>query len=158
MKLINRVTVIAMTAALAVAGVVPMAWAGAQHNEFQFQIVDWNDCTGEEVLWDVLIREVAMGKEAPSGQGTFRSVWVWDGTVEGLSTGYVWTSKGTSPYVERYSLENSLTGGFFVIENSVLHPVTPEAPRIKLEVMIRMVYNAHGDLVVDQATYTYDCR
>ena len=99
-----------------------------------------------------------MGKETPGGQGNFASIWVWDETVERLSSGYVWTSRAQSPYVERYSLENSLTGGFFVIENSILHPVTPEAPRIKLDVMIRLVYNAQGDLVVDQATYSYDCR
>ena len=158
MKHVKRVAIAAFAAALAVTGAMPTAWAGAQHNEFQFQTLDWNDCTEEEVAWDVLIREVVLGKETPSGQGMFMDQWFWDGTVEGLTTGYIWTSKGQAPYVERYSLNNSLTGGFFAIENSILQPVTPGAPRIMLDVMFRLVFNAQSDLVVDQASYTYDCR
>lgn len=158
MKLIKQVIVSAITAALALAVVAPAAWAGAEHHEFPLALLDYNDCTGEEVLWDVVVKEIFHAYETPSGQAHILSKWLWEGTVEGLDSGHIWMSKGVSPYVERFSLENSLTGGFVLIENSILKPVTPGAPRIKLDVNIRLAFNANGDLVVDRATYTYDCR
>lgn len=158
MKLSKRIRTMAITSAVALFGAAPVAWAGAEHSEFAFTVNDWNDCTGEVVHWDVWMDMVALAMETPSGQGIEASLTRWEGTVEGLSTGYLWTSKGQSPVISRYSLENSLTGGFLAIENSVLKPVTPGAPMIKLDVHIQFAYNAAGELVVDKAVYTYDCR
>jgi hypothetical protein len=158
MKLKKRVMVAATTAILLLVTAAPATWAGAEHYEFPFTVVDYNDCTGEWVAWDVVISEVLQAHETPSGRGVFVDVWLWRGTVEGLSSGYLWTTKGTSPYVERYALDGSPAGGFFWLENSVLKPASPGAPRIKLDVDVRMAYNANGEIVVDQFNYTYDCR
>lgn len=158
MKLIASVTLSALVLGLAGLSVVANAQAQAQHNEFPLQIIDYNDCTDELVSWDAVVREVVVNHQNPGGRGLFVSHWLWDGLVEGQDSGYIWSSHGTSPYVETYSVDNFLTGGFVLIENSVLHPETPGAPRIKLDVNIRMRFNANGDLVVDQVQYTYDCR
>lgn len=158
MRLMAKTFLYAMAAMLLGLGSVPGVQAQAQHSEYPFQVLDYNDCTGEEVLWTVVIREVLLDQQNPAGQGQFLSFWLWEGIVEGQQTGYVWTTKGQSPYVETYSLENSLTGGFIQIENSVLQPASPGAPRIKLDVNLELRFNADGELVVERATYTYDCR
>jgi hypothetical protein len=61
-------------------------------------------------------------------------------------------------FIETYSLEKTLTGGFILIENAILKPVTPEAPKIKLDVNIKFAFNAHGELVVEREKYTYYCK
>ena len=158
MKFSNWKMLSVVTAALALVGPAPAAWAQAQHNEFPFVTQDYNNCTDEIQDWDVLIREVVVWRQTPSGQWVYVNMWIWDGTVEGQDSGYLWSSRGTAPYVERYALDGSLAGGFFVLENSVLHPLTQGAPRIRLDVEIRTTFNANGDLVVDQANYTYHCH
>ena len=158
MKLMKRVLAAAGFAAIILTGTAPVSWAGAEHFEFPLTLLDYNDCTEEVVEWDVIIKEVFFTHEVPSGQGLFRDKWLWEGTVEGLDSGYLWSSKGIASVVETYSLGNSLTGGFLLVENSALKPITPDAPAIKLDVKIRTAFNANGDLVVDRVTYTYDCR
>jgi len=147
-----------MTAALVLMGVAPAVQAKAAHDEFVFNVTDWNDCTGEDVYWDVIVYQVEQWRETPSGRGVYVNIWNWYGTVEGLQSGYLWTSRGTAPYVERYALNGSPAGGYFSLENSVLKPASPGAPRIKLDADFRMSYNANGDLTVERASYTYDCR
>lgn len=158
MKLIKRASIAAGLAAIILTGAAPLSWAGAEHYEFPLTLLDYNDCTEELVEWNAIIKEVFIAHETPSGQGLFRDKWLWEGTVEGLDSGYLWSSKGIASVVENYALENSLTGGFLLVENSVLKPITPDAPAIKLDVKIRTAFNANGDLVVDRVTYTYDCR
>jgi len=157
MKRFRLVTLRAITAALALIAATPVVWAKAVVSEFELITEDYNNCTDEMQAWDAVVRQVEMSRETPSGRGVYVNIWVWEGTVEGLESGYVWRSRGTAPYVERYALDGSPAGGFFVLENSVLHPVTAGAPRIRLDVVFRMAYNANGDLVVDQAGYTYHC-
>ncbi len=133
------------------------AQQGAVHDEFDFQVTDWNDCTGEEVDWDVAVRSVERANETPSGQGMVMGHWNWLGNVVGQSSGYEWSTRGIYQGVETYSLNNSLTGASILIENSVMHPLTPEAPKINFSAQIIFVYNADGDLVVQRVIYTYDC-
>lgn len=158
MKLQKRVWVVTMTAALALAGAAPAAWAGAVVDEFVFTTEDYNNCTDEMQTWDAVIKQVELSRETPSGRGVYVNIWVWDGFVEGMDSGYVWESHGTAPYVERYALDGSPAGGFFSLENSVLHPVTTGAPKIRLDVEFRLAYNSNGDIVVDRASYTYHCK
>ena len=157
MKLWKHVVPGAIVAALALTGAAPAAFAGAEVVEFPFTTVDYNNCTDEFQYWDATVRSVELSKETPSGRGVYVNVWVWEGTVEGMDSGYQWTSKGTSPYVERYALDGSPAGGYFALENSVLHPLTPGAPKIRLDVELRLAYNANGDVVVDKYSYTYHC-
>jgi len=157
MKLLKRVTLAATTAALALTGAAPAAWAGAVVSEIDFATEDYNNCTDEWQSWDAVIKQVELSRETPSGRGVYVNIWVWEGTVEGLDSGYLWRSRGTAPYVERYALDGSPAGGYFVLENSVLHPVTPGAPKIRLDVEFRTAFNANGDIVIDKASYTYHC-
>jgi hypothetical protein len=157
MKKLKRVALGVMTATLTLIATITAAWAGAVVSEFELTTEDYNNCTDEMQSWDVVIRQVEIARETPSGRGVYVNVWVWDGTVEGQKSGYLWESKGTAPYVERYALDGSPAGGLFILENSVLHPVTPGAPKIRLDVEFRMAYNANGDLVVYQDNYIYHC-
>jgi len=130
---------------------------GAQHFEFPFQVGDYIECMDEDVFWDAIIYETLLVKETPSGQGVIVDNWRWESTVEGVESGNLWFTRGTAPYVETYSLNNSLNGGYIAMENSVLQPVTPGLPRIKLSAFFSMRYNALGELTVDAARYTYTC-
>jgi hypothetical protein len=157
MKQFKRASFGAVMAVLALNLAASAAWAGAVVTEFEFTTEDYNNCTDEMQTWDVVIKQVELSGETPGGRGLYASMWVWNGTVEGQDTGYLWRSAGTSPYMERYALDGSSAGGYFVLENSVMHPLTSGAPRVRLDVVYRMAFNANGDLVVDQAEYTYHC-
>jgi len=158
MKQLKRVAIWTVAATLALTGTVPTAWAGAVVSEFEFLTEDYNNCTGEMQSWEAVIKQVELSSETPSGRGVYVSIWVWDAIVQGEDSGYLWTSKGTSPYVERYALDGSPAGGFFLLENSVMHPLTEGAPMVRLDVEARLAYNANGDVVVDKAEYTYHCN
>jgi hypothetical protein len=136
---------------------IPPALAGAERSEWPFITEDYNDCTDELVIWDALVTETFLYNETPSGQVLIRDHWRFKGTVEGVTTGFLWKTKGIVSLTERFGLNNSQTGGFALIENALMRPQTPDAPTIRLDVNIRFAFNAHGELVVDRANYTYTC-
>ena len=157
MKFMTLMKMVALGSALVVVSTYSEARGGAEHHEWPFQVIDYNDCTDEEVLWTVNVRQTILDKQSPSGRGLYLDNWTFEGILEGVDSGYIWTTKGRANYVETYSLEKSQTGGFVLIENSILKPVTSGAPRIKLDVKIRLTYNADGEPVVDRARYVYKC-
>jgi hypothetical protein len=125
MKFITQLSLVTI-GALALLGVsIQSAQAGAEHYEFPFEVLDYNDCTGEDVYWTAVISETLLINETPSGQVVIMDHWSWEATIEGLSTGYEWFTKGVSPYVETFSTDGSLTGGNFWIENSMMQPMRP---------------------------------
>ena len=75
----------------------------------------------------------------------------------GHVTKYEWYTKGILQAVDRYSLNGDLVGGSMSLENSILKPLTPGAPRILLDVFIQTAFNANGDQVVDKFTYALNC-
>jgi hypothetical protein len=157
MKLMHRITVVILGLVFAVLGTFSQARAGALVEEFYFETLDYNDCTAEVVMWYADVHSTSLGHETPIGQGMFRDNWVFKAVLEGLDSGYMWTTKGTSHYIETYSLDNNLTGGWMLVENAILKPATPGAPRVRLDAKIHFAYNADGDLVVERDNYTYHC-
>lgn len=131
--------------------------AGAEHFEWPIVVQDYNDCTDEAVEWVATVNETFFTNTTPSGQGHVMDHWVFEGTVEGLSTGYLWHTKGIVQVSDNYSLENSLTSISGSIENGLLKPMTEGAPRVRLDVDFKMAYNANGELVVDRFNYLYHC-
>jgi len=158
----SALLILATMAALAMSQIPPAsASEGAQHFEWSTispydPIPDYSDCTDEVVLWLVDVSEVFLGKDSPGGQGHFLDHWLFEGTVEGQTTGYVWSTKGIVNVSGTYSGKN-LTGKIGQIENALLKPVTPGAPRMRLDVNIATQYNAAGELVVDHFNYVYHC-
>jgi hypothetical protein len=140
-------------------GSIPNATAGAEHNVYDFAWVidDFIDCTDEEGVWEIMVSEVTLGHETPSGKGHF--VWhaMWEGSLTGNSTGYEWYTKGILQEVDRYSLNGDLVGGSLQLENSIIRPVSPGAPRMLLDVFIQTSFNANGDMVVDKFNYAINC-
>ncbi len=157
MKQLKQAALWVIVATLALIATTSAAWAGAVVSEFEFFTQDYNNCMEENQTWDATVRQVELARVTPSGRVVYVNIWVWNGTVEGDDSGYVWTSRGTAPLVDRSALDGSPAGGFFVLENSVLHPLTEGAPRIRLDVELRLAFNANGDIVVDRASYTYHC-
>ena len=135
----------------------PLAFAGAEHSEWAFVTEDWNDCTAEWVTWDAVIRETFHLNETPGGKILVRDHWRFKGTVEGLTTGFLWSTKGMASIIERISLNNTQTGGFAVIENALMRPLTPDTPTVRLDVNIKFAFNASGEQVVDRVNYIYTC-
>lgn len=133
--------------------------AGAVHYDYDFAwvIEDYIDCTGEAGTWDIMVSEVTLQNETPSGKGHFMWHAWWEGTLTGHDTGYEWYTKGILQVVDRYALNGDPVGGSMQMENSILKPLTPGAPRILLDVHMKTTYNAHGDLVVDKFTYALNC-
>lgn len=120
-------------------------------------IIDYSDCTEEEVAWVVSVRETFLAKENRAGQGHYMDHWLFEGTVEGLTTGYLWKTKGIVQVTGTYSLDNTLNGGEALLENAYMKPMSPGAPRIRLDVKSIFRYNANGDLSADRFVYTYHC-
>jgi hypothetical protein len=136
---------------------ITTAQAGAEHSVWPIVVDDYSDCTEEPVVWTAEVRQVFLHKVTPSGQTLTVDKWNFEGTVEGLNTGYVWNTKGVVNLRETYALDNSLTGGFGLLERAILHPVTPGAPRMRLDVHINFRFNAAGEMVVERTDYTYHC-
>ena len=157
MNIIGRTAVVMFVLLAALTVPAQPAQAGAEHFEWPFAVLDYSDCTAEEVFWQAIVRQTLLINETPSGQVLILDNWGFEGTVEGLSSGYIWSTKGRANYHETFSLNNSLTGGFALLENAILKPITPGAPRVKLDVLIRFAFNAHGDPVVERVIYTYNC-
>lgn len=134
------------------------AEARAEHSEWAFEVVDYNDCTGEEVLWVAEVTQTFQYNESASGQVLMHDFWRFEGTVEGQTTGYVWYAKGISSYMERFGLNGQLTGGWALIERAPMRPLTPGAPAIMLNVNMKFAYNAAGELVVERVDYSYVCK
>jgi len=162
MKTVSRI--IALTISVLTLSLAPLAAnaGGVEHfewstNDLPEPLIDYSDCTDEEVLWVVTVREGFKSKENPAGQGHYMDHWVFEGTVEGLTTGYIWKTKGIVQVTGTYSLDNTLNGGEAWLENAALKPITPDAPRVRLDVKSTWRYNANGDLVADRFVYTYHC-
>jgi len=134
---------------------VPAAMAGVEHMEFDIVVDDYADCTDEIVHWDGSVIATIQSKETPSGKTLYFEHWRFEAEVTGLSTGYVWDASGMSHYQEHSGITE--TGGWMLVENAIMKAVTPGAPRVKLDVLIKMAYNANGDLVVDRNIYEYNC-
>jgi len=133
--------------------------AGAEHGgPYAWEIPgEYIDCTDEEGTWDIMVSEVYLDHATPSGRGHFMWHAKWEGSLVGHSTGYEWYTKGILQVVDRYSLNGDFVGGSFQIENSILKPLMPEAPRILLDVHMQTTFNANGDVVVDKFTYALTC-
>ena len=50
----------------------------------------------KSVLWTVNVRQTILDKQSPSSQGLYLDNWAFEGILEGLSSGYIWTTKGWS--------------------------------------------------------------
>ena len=133
------------------------AEAGAEKYYFDFQIDDYNNCTGEWVMWDVAITGTFLERVTPSGQINILDHWSFEGTVASLESSDMWSTKGRALLKDRWSINNSYTGGFFIIENSVMKPLTPETPSVRLDIHFRLAFNAEGELVVERDDYIYSC-
>jgi len=157
MKLLSRIGMVCLITAVTLGVYIQPALAGAVHSEWPFITEDYNDCTGEEVLWDAIVRQTVNYVETKSGQVNYREHWRFEGTVEGLETGYLWSTKGMVSLIDRVSLDNNLTGGFGLVENALMRPLTADTPTVRLDVNIKTAFNAAGELVVDNVTYVYTC-
>lgn len=144
---------------LMVLGLASNVHAGAVHQDPYAWVIpgEYIDCTDEEGTWDIMVSDVMLDHATPSGKGHFMWHAKWEGTLVGHSTGYEWYTKGILQIVDRYSLNGDLVGGFMQVENSILKPLTPDAPRILLDVYMKTTYNANGDLVVDKFNYALTC-
>ncbi|MDH4001359.1 MAG: hypothetical protein OEU52_08855 [Xanthomonadales bacterium] len=145
--------------ALLIPGLIYDVQAGATHYDYDdaWIVDDYINCTDEPGTWEFMVSEVTLDHVTPSGKGHFMWHAWWEGTLVGHETGYEWYTKGILQSVQRYSLNGDLVGGQMTLENSILKPLTPGAPRILLDVFIQSSYNANGDMVVDKFTYALNC-
>jgi hypothetical protein len=157
MKLLSRIGMFLLIGLITFGICIPPALAGAEHSEWPFVTEDYNDCTDEDVVWVANVHQTVNMVETPSGQVFFREHWRFEGTVEGLTTGYLWSTKGMVSITDRLSLNNNLTGSFAVIENALMRPLTPDAPTIRLDVNMKFAFNAIGEQVVERVNYVYTC-
>lgn len=133
---------------------------GPIRDKFPFQVEDFNDCTGEMILWDAVLSTFDYvhvtgnaGRQTVHVLSQFR----WTATILGYTTGYQWETKGGGKDVVKYDAVDGMPFQEVFIENSVLKPITPGAPRINFSALIRFKTNAGGDVVIDSAKYVYKC-
>ena len=144
---------------LLVLGLAPDVQGGAVHQgPYQWVIPgEYIDCTDEGGTWDIMVSEVILDHATPSGNGHFMWHAMWEGLLTGEDTGSEWYTKGILQVVDRYSLDGDPVGAYLQVENSILKPLTPGAPRILLDVFIQTTFSANGNLVVDKFTYALTC-
>ena len=144
---------------LLVLGLAVDVEAGAVHSGPSEWVIpgEYIDCTDEGGTWYIWVSEVVLDHATPSGNGHFMWHANWEGTLMSEDSGNEWYTKGILQLIDRYSLDGDPVGGFFQVENSILKPLTPGAPRMLLDVFIQTTFNANGDLVVDKFTYALTC-
>jgi len=133
---------------------------GPIRDKFPFQVEDFNNCTGETILWDAVLSTFDYvhvtgnaGRQTVHVLSQFR----WTATIQGYTTGYEWKTKGGGKDIIKYDPVDEMPFKEVFIENSVLKPITPGAPRINFSALIRFKTNASGDVVIDSAKYEYRC-
>jgi hypothetical protein len=148
-----------LSIALLIFGLAHEVQAGAEHYSYDdaWVVDDYINCTDEEGTWEFMVSEVTLDHTTPSGKGHFMWHAWWEGTLVGHDSDYEWYTKGILQSVQRYSINGDLVGGEMTLENSILKPLTPGAPRILLDVFIQTSYNAKGDLVIDKFAYALNC-
>lgn len=125
-----------------------------------FVVDDYNDCTDEIVRWNAVLTSFDFVHVSGNGDNqTFHIVshFQWTAMVTGLTTDYVWESNGGGKDSVKYDALDGLPFREVFIENSVLQPVTPGAPRIGFHALIRLRVDANGNLVTESVDYEYHC-
>ena len=140
-------------------GLAPDVQAGAVHQGPSEWVIpgEYIDCTDEGGTWEIMVSEVILDHATPSGRGHYMWHAMWEGVLTGEDTGFEWYTKGILQVVQRYSLNGDPVGSYMQVENSILKPLMPGAPRILLDVFIQTTFNANGDQVVDKFTYALTC-
>jgi len=144
---------------LMVLGLSTSVHAGAVHQGPNVWVIpgEYIDCTDEEGTWEIAVSEVTLDHATPSDKGHFMWHAMWEGSLYGEGTGYEWYTRGILQVIERYSVDGDPVGGYMQVENSILKPMSPGAPRILLDVFFQTTYNANGELVVDKFNYALTC-
>lgn len=133
---------------------------GPIRDEFPFQVEDYNDCTGEMILWDAVLSTFDfVHVTGNAGQQTVHSLsqFRWTARIEGYMTGFEWETKGGGKDIIKYDPTDGMPFSEVFIENSILKPITPGAPRINFSALIRFKTDDSGEVVVDFARYEYEC-
>lgn len=137
-----------------------------------FEVDDFNHCTDEVVHWTAVL--TAFDFWHLSGNGDNQKLHIvshfrWTAMVTGLTTGYQWETSGggKDSIIIVPSADFDPTNGLgpddgvpfneIFVENSVLQPITPGAPRIKFHALFRLKVDENGDPVVDFIDYEYSC-
>ena len=123
-----------------------------------FVVDDYNNCTDEIVRWNAVL--TAFDFVHVSGNGDNQKYHVashfqWTAIITGLTTDYVWVSNGGGKDSVKSDPSDGLPFKEVFIENSVLKPVTPGAPRINFHALIRVRVDGDGNLVTESVDYEY---
>lgn len=133
---------------------------GPIRDEFPFQVEDYNDCTGEMVLWDAVLSTfdfVHVTGSADRQTVHILSQFRWTARIEGYTTEFEWETQGGGKDIIKYDPADEAPFQEVFIENSIMKPITPGAPRLNFSALIRFKTNDSGDVVVDSAKYVYKC-
>ncbi len=125
-----------------------------------FQVEDLNDCTGEIVDWKATF--ITWDYEHISGNGNNQKYHIvrhfqWMATVTGRDTGYVWETRGGGKASVKFDPIDGVPFKEVFVENSVLKPVSPGAPRIQFHALIRIRIDDMGNTIVESVDYEYSC-
>lgn len=125
-----------------------------------FEVDDYNNCTDEIVRWKGVLTSFDFVHISGNGDNRKQHVvshFQWTATVTGLTTGYVWDSMGGGKDTVKFDPADGVPFKEIFIENSVLQPVTPGAPRIQFHALIRVRLDELGNTVVESVDYEYTC-
>jgi hypothetical protein len=125
-----------------------------------FVVDDYNDCTAEMARWNAVLTSFDFIHVSGKGDNqTYHAVshFQWTAVVTGLTTGFVWETNGGGKDSIKYDDTDGLPYKEVFIENSVLKPITPGAPRIQFHALIRFRLDENGDAVADSVDYEYKC-
>jgi hypothetical protein len=125
-----------------------------------FVVDDYNDCTGEVVRWNAVLTSFDFVHVSGNGDNQkFHVVshFQWTAMITGLTTDYVWETNGGGKDTVKYDPSDGLPFKEIFIENSVLKPVTPGAPRIRFHALIRVRVDGDGNLLTESVDYEYHC-
>jgi hypothetical protein len=156
---------LAMIAGAMLLGPAPPASAdnevvfGPVRDEFPFEVDDYSGCTGEVLHWTAILS--TFDYLHISGHGAKQTMHVvsqfrWTATIEGTTSGYVWETEGGGRDILNADLADGSPTREIFIENSVLKPASPGAPRVNFSALIRTRDDGEGG-VIESVKYEYRC-
>jgi hypothetical protein len=125
-----------------------------------FVVDDYNDCTDEMIQWNAVLTTWDYVHVSGNGDNRIQhtvSHFQWTATVTGLDTVYMWETRGGGKASVKFDPYDGLPYKEVFVENSVLKPVTPGAPRIQFHALIRVRIDDIGNLIVEAVDYEYSC-
>ena len=134
--------------------------SGPDRYDYPLMATDWSDCTGEWVDWQLDLTEfLYIHTSGNVNNQRFHYIvhFRWTGTATGQDSGFIWETHGGGKYTANFDPADFDPYHDVFIENAILDPIVPGAPKMKFKAQISFRVDQNGAPVLQQFVYEFRC-